>query len=225
MNNHRLSSIGRKVIQIFHLLVLLALVGLPTSFLGNIRKHPNDPTRIGIDVAGYILLYIVIILYGRYAYQRCDQHPKKRSGTLKWVVGGYLAIIVGNMAFSMLNNLFYHQSTTANNTVLNSLMHSNRIVMVVLAIGAFTLTPIAEELIFRGVLMNTFFAKDSFWPKVILSGLVFSLEHLSTTPISFLIYVYLGGVLAYVYRRSGKLQNSILLHALNNFISIMVLLR
>lgn len=225
MNKHRLSSTGRKVIQIFHLLVLLTLIGLPTGFLGNIRKHPDDPVRVGIDVAGYILMYVLIIVYARYAYQRCDQHPKKQPGTLRWVIDGYLAIIFGNMAFSVLNNVIYHQSTTANNTVLDSLMHSNRIVMVVLAVGAFTLTPIAEELIFRGVLMNTFFAKDSLWPKVILSGLVFSLEHLSTTPVSFLIYVYLGCVLAYVYRRSGKLQNSILLHALNNLISIIALLR
>lgn len=224
MNNQHWWPSRRQIVSVFHLLVLLALIGLPTSFLGLVRIYPQDSIRVLEGVGGYVIMYLLIIFYARYAYRRCDQHPRKQAGTFKWVVGGYAAIIAGNIVFSVLNRFLYHQSSTANNTVLSSLMRSNRIVMIALVIGACTLAPIAEELVFRGVLMNTFFARDTFWPKIIMSGLVFSLEHLSTTPISFLIYAYLGGVLAYVYRRSGQLQNSILLHALNNLISVSALL-
>lgn len=224
MSKHHFWPTRHQVVSFFHLVVLLALIGLPTSCLAIVRRYPDDPSKVLTGVAGYVVMYLLIIAYGRYAYRRCDQHPQKRPGTVRWVVGGYLAIIIGNVIFSILNRVVYHQSSTANNTVLDSLMHSNRIIMVVLVVGACTLAPVAEELVFRGVLMNTFFARDAFWPKVITSGLIFSVEHLSTTPISFLIYVYLGGVLAYVYRRSGRLQNSILLHALNNLISVMALL-
>lgn len=214
----------KAIIQLVHFLILAALVGLPSVFLYAIRYHPNDSFRVAVDVTGYVVMYLLIIFYARYVYRKADQQPTKRPGTANWVIGGYLAIIVGNLVFSNLNRVLYHQTSTANNDAINSLMHSNHVIMIVMAIGACTLAPVAEELVFRGVLMNVLFSRDRFWLKVVVSGLVFSSAHASTNPVSFLIYAYLGGVLAFVYRKSGKLRNSILLHGLNNVVSMLVLL-
>lgn len=215
---------GRQALQIVHLVVLFVLIGTPSIFLYAVRYHSHDSWRVTVDVVAYVVMYLLIIVYAAYVYRKNDQQPPTRPGVVNWVVGGYLAIMLGNLIFSQLNALLYHQTSTANNEAINSLMHSNHVVMVTMAIGACTLAPVAEELVFRGVLMNVLFARDWFWLKVIVSGLVFSAAHASTNPVSFLIYAYLGGVLAFVYRKSGKLRNSMLLHGLNNVISMLVLL-
>ena len=64
-----------------------------------------------------------------------------------------------------------------------------------------------------------FFKRGNIWPKVILSGVIFSTGHMSTNPISFLMYAYMGMVLPYVYLRTDDIRNSI-----NNAIAMYVLL-
>lgn len=96
--------------------------------------------------------------------------------------------------------------------------------MMLVAGSGILLSPVAEELIFRGVLMNLFFKDDAVWPPILLSGVVFTLEHASTTPVSYLIYFFMGAVFAFVYRKTGHLSNVIALHMLNNIVAMAVLL-
>ena len=141
------------------------------------------------------------------------------------VILGYFVLLIGMSFFGQLNMLLFHQTQTANNQAIAQMLTHNQLATVVFAISSFTLTPVAEELIFRGVLTNLFFKPDWFWPKIILSGLVFSLAHISTNIVSFCTYCFMGMVLAYVYRRSGSLKNSIALHALNNIVAMAALLK
>ncbi|MDU3492786.1 MAG: CPBP family intramembrane glutamic endopeptidase, partial [Limosilactobacillus fermentum] len=48
--------------------------------------------------------------------------------------------------------------------------------------------------------------------------------HASTTPVSYLIYFFMGAVFAFVYRKTGHLSNVIALHMLNNIVAMAVLL-
>ncbi|MCF7523852.1 CPBP family intramembrane metalloprotease [Levilactobacillus brevis] len=57
-----------------------------------------------------------------------------------------------------------------------------------------------------------------------MSGIAFSIPHASSNPISWLLYAVMGGTLAYVYRRTGKLQSSILLHGFNNLVAVGLML-
>ena len=122
------------------------------------------------------------------------------------------------------NQYFFHQTQTANNEIIRQLLNHNRIITVVFVLSSFTLTPVAEELIFRGLLTNLFFRPNALWSKMVLSGIVFSLAHTSTTLVSFLLYCFMGMVLTYVYRQSGSLKNSILIHGINNFVAIAIML-
>lgn len=99
-------------------------------------------------------------------------------------------------------------------------MKDNSVILIVLSFSAIFLTPFAEELIFRGLITNLFFKDDSFWPKVILSGFIFSLGHVSTNIISFLVYFYMGAVLAFIYVKTGRIRIAIMLHMVNNAVAI-----
>lgn len=47
---------------------------------------------------------------------------------------------------------------------------------------------------------------------------------MSTNPISFCMYAYMGMVLAFVYLRTGDIRNSIAIHMINNAIAMGILL-
>lgn len=177
-----------------------------------------------IMVVIFLLLFGFIIVWARQTYHRYNQIPIRHNINVRLILGGYLVILVGQYILGVLNIMIYHQAETANNQSLKTILGHNPLVTIVFAISAVVLTPIAEELIFRGVLMNLFFRPNTFWPKVILSGIVFSAGHISTNIISFLLYCGLGMTLAYVYRKSGDIRNSILLHALNNLVAMLLML-
>jgi membrane protease YdiL (CAAX protease family) len=84
------------------------------------------------------------------------------------------------------------------------------------------LTPITEELVFRGVLMNAFFKQS--WLKIILSGIVFGSLHSSSTLPSFMIYLTMGLTLASVYQMTGKIHASMSLHFIINALAMSLLL-
>ena len=172
----------------------------------------------------FICLMLAIIWWAHRTYETYNQLGQPAGIKVGWIIGGYLAIILGMDVLSYLNQLIYHQTETANNAALGSMLGHNEVITIVFCFSAVVLSSIAEEFIFRGTLTNMFFKRGNIWPKVIFSGVIFSTGHMSTNPISFLIYAYMGMVLAYVYLRTDDIRNSIAIHMINNAIAMYVLL-
>ena len=78
--------------------------------------------------------------------------------------------------------------------------------------------PIAEELIYRGVLMTTFFKNSPWYGDVLLSAIIFGYIHINfaLTPLAFFIYASGGLILALLYRMTKNLYYPIVLHILIN---------
>lgn len=132
----------------------------------------------------------------------------------------FVAAIAVEMVFNLINRSVFHQSQTANNEAIKVLLSSDHWIFYLLMFSGVFLSPVAEELLFRGYLMNAFFKPDRFWLPIIVSAIFFSLAHASTTIASYLIYMTLGFFLAYTYRRTKNLGASIGLHMLNNLIAM-----
>lgn len=205
------------------MLILFLLIQLPPVAISIANRYPNNFWLTILLMAIFLMMFAFIIGWARRLYNQYNQLPGGRL-RIGMVVLGYFVLVLGMAFFGHLNVVLFHQTQTANNQALAQLLNHNQLATVVFAISSFTLTPVAEELIFRGVLTNLFFKPTWFWPKVVLSGLVFSFAHLSTNIVSFCTYCFMGMVLAYVYRRSGSLKNSIALHALNNLVAMAALL-
>ena len=206
------------------LLILLfyLLIQIPPLIVALIPRFIHSSSGAIISAILYVLIFALIIFWAYLLfqrYQRWPSQPQTGRQTAGWVFGGWFVIILGENLLSRLNQVLYHQSDTANNEALRQLMAGGRESMLLMLLAAIVLSPIAEELIFRGLLMNFFFKDESFWPPILLSGLCFTLAHSSTTPISYLIYFYMGVVFAYVYRRTGNLKNTIFLHSFNNLLA------
>lgn len=78
--------------------------------------------------------------------------------------------------------------------------------------------PIAEELIYRGVLMTTFFKNSPWYGDILLSATIFGCIHINfaLTPLAFFIYASGGLILALLYRMTKNLYYPIVLHILIN---------
>lgn len=215
-----LMSLFKRVVIIC---VLFLLIQLPPEAMVILRHQPRFNLTAIITIICFVLIFLGIILWARQIWQKNNRtvvQPLKRRQSVGYVIWGYVAIYAGQIVLGTLNIMLYHQSQTANNNEVSKMMANNMLVMVVFGLSTVLLTPIAEELIFRGVLTNLFFKPNQFWPKLILSGVVFSIGHMSTTVISFAIYLYMGMVLAYIYQKTGHIKLSIILHGVNNLIAV-----
>ncbi|GAX02430.1 CAAX amino protease [Secundilactobacillus pentosiphilus] len=171
----------------------------------------------------YLGSFAVIIL----ALLSCMKHVTHESywhwprlSEVQLILTVYVAAIVIELVLNLINRSVFHQAQTANNESINVLLSSDQWVFYLLMFSGIFLSPIAEELLFRGYLMNAFFKPDRFWLPIFVSAILFSLAHASTTIVSYLIYMTLGFFLAYTYRRTQNLAASIGLHMINNLIAM-----
>ena len=79
-------------------------------------------------------------------------------------------------------------------------------------------------------MINYFFRHSWWWANIILSGFLFAFPHMGYIPtnlsdlLSYVLYMSMGMVLAYVYKKSGQIQDSIAIHFLNNALSMLPLI-
>lgn len=223
MQKIRTSKIGNWFYRLGILAVFFLLIQVPPMAVVIANRYPTNQKLAIVLAVIFVVMFLVIIAGARRVYRRYNQLPVTKGINGRLVAGGYLTLIIGMMIFGWLNQWLFHQAGTANNEIIRQLLNHNLIITVVFVISSFTLTPIAEELIFRGILTNLFFSCNALWSKMILSGLIFSAAHTSTTIVSYLLYCFMGMVLTYVYRQSGNLKNSILIHGINNFVAMLMM--
>lgn len=218
------TKIGSWFYRVGIVAVFFLLIQVPPMAVAIANRQPHNQTLAVLLSIIFVVMFLFIIAWAYRVYQRYNQLGQNGKVDGRMVLAGYIALIVGMAFFGWLNQQFFHQSETANNELIRQLLDHNQLITVIFVISSFTLTPVAEELIFRGILTNLFFKREALWAKMVLSGLVFSAAHTSTTIVSFLLYCFMGMVLTYVYRRSGSLKNSILLHGINNFVAMFMML-
>lgn len=203
------------------LVIILNIVQVPLIFLGN----GSTGQRV-LWAAVYLAGFGLAIALGLWVYHRVHPVKWQRLVGRDWwlMIRAYVFVVVVEMLLSQLNNLIYHQTSTENNQVIASYMHQGTLTLVMLSLTAVCASPVIEELTFRGLLVSGCFPANMFWIPIVVSGVAFSIVHMSSNLISWLIYAIMGGTFAYVYKRTGKLQSTIYLHAFNNLIAVGLML-
>ena len=136
----------------------------------------------------------------------------------KWRYPVYLLLAYGvnhlsGIVFSFLT------PATSNQMALNELVEmTGRQELLYLLLITCLLGPITEELVYRGVLMNTFLKDSPWYGDVLLSACIFGYVHVSSglTPLAFFTYASGGTILALLYRKTHSLYYPILLHIMIN---------
>ena len=136
----------------------------------------------------------------------------------KWRYPVYLLLAYGvnhlsGIVFSFLT------PATSNQMALNELVEmTGRQELLYLLLITCLLGPITEELVYRGVLMNTFLKDSPWYGDVLLSACVFGYVHVSDgiTLLVFFTYASGGAIVAFLYRKTHSLYYPILLHIMIN---------
>jgi len=148
------------------------------------------------------------LMLGTWTFQRCVYSGIGVAVGLK-IVAAFIDL--GMKAFGMLGSDTVRAMQGINEVYGLSVM------LLVVAVA----TPIVEEFIFRGVLLEAFRARVSFWFAAVVQALVFIALHEEYQAMPFLFVFAL--VAAWLVRQSGGLLASMVMHAGNNAIAAMAI--
>ena len=142
---------------------------------------------------------------------------------LKWK-WRYLVYLLLAYGVSYLSDIVFSFLTpaTSNQIALNELVEmTGRQELPYLLLIVCLLGPITEELVYRGVIMNTFLKDSPWYGDVLLSACVFGYVHVSDgiTPLAFFTYASGGAIVAFLYRKTHSLYYPILLHIMINILA------
>ena len=132
----------------------------------------------------------------------------------------YAAIIAVNMIGAVWLHLL-KQTTTSNQETINSLISETSLISSFFVIVI--VAPLCEEIICRGIIPTKLFEG---YEKIgyIFGWLLFTIAHIPNNLPSFLIYGWMSAVLTWTAYRTKRLEMSILLHLVNNGVSILLLI-
>lgn len=140
--------------------------------------------------------------------------PEKAPLRKYWavVVFGLAVSIAATCFFAMVELAFY--SGESQSSTLITYTPPFAVQLLVLGI----VVPVAEELMFRGVLFRRFLENRSFWYAAVWSSLFFVLMHQDGAQ---MVYAMLLGLfLCYVYQKFGSLKAPVVLHVTTNCSSL-----
>lgn len=128
------------------------------------------------------------------------------------VITAFLYSAAANILIGVVKLPDFLQSGAGN---LAAQMESSNTVLNLIAV--LIVAPIAEEIIFRGVIMTTLRRSFSSAMTIFLSALLFSLTHLMTGSILVVLFTFFGGLIcALVYEKTGSLTIAIVAHIFLN---------
>jgi len=134
---------------------------------------------------------------------------------------GLLAIVASTIIVSVLVALSGSDATP--DQVLTGDIAETPSQLLLAIVAAVVLAPIAEELLFRGLLHRALRVRLSLVPATLISSVLFAIVHIDVAlsqPLALVGLTVVGAVLAIAYERTGSLLVPILIHAVHNAVTI-----
>ncbi|MGX6961904.1 CPBP family intramembrane glutamic endopeptidase [Vagococcus xieshaowenii] len=203
------------LLQILLLVGLFIVYSLPSAFI-----------MLGYEKIGVIAIFLVLIAFIGFYLSKTNTttFPKLlQKKHLYYILGGYLAIYLSNIIISP----FMKTDTTSNNEAIYDL--ATQINPVTLFFLLCVLAPIGEELLFRFGIIRLFGDitqpndKIKVWIGLIISSIVFCIPHSPDSIPAFFAYTIMGFFLGLVYVKSKRIEVSMGLHFINNFLAYLVI--
>ncbi|WP_125981510.1 CPBP family intramembrane glutamic endopeptidase [Loigolactobacillus iwatensis] len=214
----------RTVKHIFLFFLLFFVEQLPLTGLSiatAVVKTNQQNLIIILGISFLIIVGLMTYLYGHLYRQTVLKNGAEFDQKLN--SSTWLPLILGFIAMFAVNAITVPFMQTSGNENVNSLATLVKSFGLFMFVFTAFFGPILEEIIFRGLFINWFF-KDSRLISILLSSLVFGSVHVDLFGHVDLIYwlskVLLGLILALVYNRTKNLKIPILLHILNNTLTL-----
>jgi membrane protease YdiL (CAAX protease family) len=204
----------------FQLLALPRLLHMANAALGN----PLNGSWISVLFSGINFL-VTVLIFRKFLGRSLENFGMRFFRCLRGAFLGFCVYYVTNMALGNLLRLLVPGYTNVNDGQVASLLHLSYLPM---GISTVVLVPVAEELLYRGLLFQGFYVRNprlGYALSVVLFSLVHLLPYLPTADIGTLVlgfvqYIPAGLCLAWAYTEADNIFAPILIHAVVNAISI-----
>lgn len=144
---------------------------------------------------------------------------------LGWVAAGVgLSLVAGWMLLPITELAKLNGSAQE---VVRQFEHANGIEVPLFALGVVLLAPLAEELLFRGILLRSFARRTDPARAVFATALIFALVHVIGDPDTYYYvpaFLLLGLVSGWRAMRTGNLSQSIMLHVGFNLLASLLII-
>ena len=180
------------------------------------------------------LLYVVLVLYGSFLFkdrliQQWNEIRKTKRKFFLGVLKGWLFLILMNVVFEfapeMLRQFFGLVGQGLNQSNIQSTFQEQPLLI---AVFAFVIGPLVEELFFRQTLLRYLRKSLPTWLSIFIVGFTFALAHMHSLDLSEWVgavgYLGAGLALSIIYvKEKENIYYPILVHMLGNSLSFIIL--
>lgn len=182
----------------------------------NVMQEYLKNSVVYSGISSLILLPVLVFFY---------QRDKKYLVPVRYhtpAVWYFVVVIIGAAACFGLNGLLNMSGMTAEYAeqmeYLNLLLYSAPLWLQILCTGI--LAPLAEEMVFRGLVFKRMRTYLHFWPAAIASSLIFGIYH--GNMLQLLYAGLLGLAMAFIYEQFRNILAPILFHVSANLLSVLI---
>lgn len=134
-----------------------------------------------------------------------------------------IAMIIDNIVvliYAIAFIFFFGEPTTNTDLPGGTSWESSSVALILTFISICILTPISEELLFRGYILDALNRLHGKWPAIIISSIIFGLVHFD--PFTIGMATIGGAIYGWIRIRTGSLIPGIIAHAMWNTMALMV---
>ncbi len=200
------------------ILMCIAVVFLGMIYIGNMVGARNFFASLVVNQLFLMVTPLFVVWYMKSDKKTlfCIEIPKLRyiAGTLITYAGVFCIIMLVSMPMTAL----FQESTQNMADAFTEIVKQPFIVLVIVV----ALMPaVGEELLFRGLIFGSLRSRIQVKWAILISALIFGLFHMSL--VKFLPTACLGAFLAYIVWRGKSIFLSMMIHFLNNFLSLVAM--
>ncbi|PIE93580.1 CPBP family intramembrane metalloprotease [Bacillus fungorum] len=214
----------KEILYLFVFVFIIVPVTIEALFydyaLKIIGKSLYAGVLMGLIMAVIFTTVVYLFCIKRYNLSWKDIGVRKLSWKdLLWTFVAVIFLIVVSVAILMIMEkvgISFENSKTE--TVQNDKSIYSFCIAV---IGAAIISPIYEEILYRGVFYTFFRDRYGIWGGMFISSIIFTVVHIptyNTLPVNFLS----GVVFAWLYEKTNSILSAMIVHALFNFLAVLL---
>ena len=174
----------------------------------------------------YVFVPVYVLLAGIFTFVTYKWYKTGTVTIEKTALNKYIWLPALVWALAIVAQFFLPNDPSVNQQTAEQLTHNQPLFAFFMIV---VFAPLTEELTFRGMLARYVFPQQDNVKQtalfLLVSSIIFALVHFPGTPQQFLVYASLGFSLGLAYVSKGGLAYSMGLHALNNLISFVMIMR
>lgn len=217
----RSSSLGWKGLVALPIAAYLGLSFVIGLLMVSMLMDIDTSRAMNITLWFMIGISIIIFFLCRYLI-RCNEVIQLKWKPAPGIAGkGLAAVLIYSIAMIVfeygLSELVsrFTDAEEANQVISEYFEFGNIVLAIILVV---IITPLVEEMLFRGTIFGGLRERYGFWTAAIISSLVFAVMHLN--PWSIVCTFIIGMFYALLFEKTGSLIYSMLGHGINNLIAV-----